>query len=192
MSKLIVDSSTKTLYIAFVDDKNNYDEKYIEGRNDHAKNIVSKIDEILKKHNTTINELDSIYCGVGPGSYTGVRMAVVVGKMVAVNTSVKLYSISSLYLMASGYDGKVLPYIDARRGNSFNALYNNDELALAEALRPTEDIINSNKDYKPVSEDMIKVNPLKVIAKATIVNNPHGFVPNYLRETEAERNLAHD
>ena len=101
MSKLIVDSSTKTLYIALVDEDKVVEEMYICGRNDHAKNIVSKIDEILKKHNKSILELEGIYCGVGPGSYTGVRMAVVVGKMVCTNTNVKLYGFSSLYLIAS-------------------------------------------------------------------------------------------
>ena len=191
MSKLIVDSSTKTLYIALVDEDKVVEEMYICGRNDHAKNIVSKIDEILNKHNKSILELEGIYCGVGPGSYTGVRMAVVVGKMVCANTNVKLYGFSSLYLIASGYDGKTLPYIDARRGNSFNALYDGNKLVLEEALRPTDETINSYKDYMLISEDMIKVNPLKVIESASICNNPHGFVPNYLRETEAERNL-HD
>ncbi|MCR5706480.1 MAG: tRNA (adenosine(37)-N6)-threonylcarbamoyltransferase complex dimerization subunit type 1 TsaB [Acholeplasmatales bacterium] len=191
MSKLIVDSSTKTLYIALVDKDKLVEEMYIEGRNDHAKNIVSKIDEILKKNNINIGELEGIYCGVGPGSYTGVRMAVTVGKMVSTNTNVKLYGFSSLYLIASGYDGKTLPYIDARRGNSFNALYDGMNIVLPEALRPTEDTIKENKDYRPISEDMIKVDPIKVIKSSTICDNPHGFVPNYLRETEAERNL-HD
>lgn len=191
MNRLIVDSSTKTLYIALVSDNTLLEEMYIEGRMDHAINIVSKIDEILKKHSLNIKNLDGIYCGVGPGSYTGVRMAVVVGKMVTVNTNVKLYSFSSLFLISSGYSGKVLPYIDARRGNSFNALYDGMDLIVEEALRPTEEFIENNKDYKAISEDMIKVDPIKVISSSKLCDNPHGFVPNYLRETEAERNL-HD
>ena len=191
MNRLIVDSSTKTLYIALVSDNTLLEEMYIEGIMDHSINIVSKIDEILKKHSLNIKNLDGIYCGVGPGSYTGVRMAVVVGKMVAVNTNVKLYSFSSLFLISSGYSGKVLPYIDARRGNSFNALYDGMDLIVVEALRPTEEFIENNKDYKAISEDMIKVDPIKVISSSKLCDNPHGFVPNYLRETEAERNL-HD
>ncbi len=191
MNKLIVDSSTKTLYIALVSDLKVIEEMYILGRSDHATNIVLKIDEILKNHNLNVSDLEGIYCGVGPGSYTGVRMAVTVGKMVSTNTNVKLYAFSSLFLLSSGYSGKVLPYIDARRGNSFNALYDDMKLILEEGLRNTEDTINNHKDYMAVSEDMIKVDPIKVIKSATLCENPHGFVPNYLRETEAERNL-HD
>lgn len=189
MYKLILDTSTKTLYCALLNDSNVIQEHYIEGRNDHAKNVVSIVEKVLKDNNINVCDLSEIYAGVGPGSYTGVRMAVCVAKMLATNINATLYGVSSLYLMSSGYDGKVLPYIDARRGNSFNALYDNGTLVLEEKLRETEATINSNTEYKAISEDMIKVNPLNVVSHAVKCDNPHGFVPNYLRETEAERNL---
>jgi tRNA threonylcarbamoyladenosine biosynthesis protein TsaB len=192
MYKLLVDSSTKTLYIALVLDNKVLEEMYIEGRNDHAKNIVSKIDEILKNNNIKVEDLEGVYVGVGPGSYTGVRMAVTVGKMIATNTNVLLYGFSSLYMQQSGYDGKVLSYIDARRGNSFNVVYNNGSEEISEGMRSTTEMFLNYPDYKVVSEDNIKVNPIKVINHSTLCKNPHGFVPNYLRETEAERNLHHD
>lgn len=189
MYRLILDTATKTLYAALLNDNNIISENYIEGRNDYAKNVVSIIDIMLKENGIDINMVDEIYVGVGPGSYTGVRMAVTVGKMIATNTRAKLYKFSSLFMLSSGYDGKVLPYIDARRGNSFNALYDNSNIVLEEALRNTEDTINQNTKFKPISEDMIKVDPLKVIKNSIIENNPHSLIPNYLRETEAERNL---
>ena len=46
MYSLIVDSSTKILYVALVNDDSIIYEKYVEGRNDHAKNIVFCIIEI--------------------------------------------------------------------------------------------------------------------------------------------------
>lgn len=192
MYSMIVDSSTKTLYIGLVKDSKVIDERYVSGRNDHAKNILATIENVLSKANIKINELDRIICGVGPGSYTGVRMAVTVGKMIATNTNVKLYSISTLYLMSSGYNGRVVAYIDARRGNSFSAAYLDDNLECDEALRNTLEFLEEYKDYTKVSEDNIKVDALKVINKAIRYDNPHGFVPNYLRETEAERNKKHD
>ncbi len=192
MYNLIVDSSTKTLYVALLTENEVISERYLVGKNDHAKNILVQIEEILKSNNLEISKLDRIICGQGPGSYTGVRMAVTIGKMVAVNSNVKLYGISTLYLMSSYYDGKVLSYIDARRGNSFNAVYDNDIEVLTEGLRPTLDILKEYNDYQIVDEDSFKVNPLKVLKKAKLINNPHGFIPNYLRETEAERNKKND
>lgn len=189
MYKLILDTATKTLYAALLNDEKILSEKYIEGRNDHAKNVVDVVDKILKENNITVSDLSGVYVGVGPGSYTGVRMAVTVGKMISTNTLAKLYSFSSLYMLSSGYDGKVLPYIDARRGNSFNALYDNDKIILEDSLRNTEEVFNKYLDYQKISEDMIKVNPIKVVNSSKEEKNPHGLVPNYLRETEAERNL---
>ena len=189
MYSLILDSATKNLYICLLKDDKVLEEIYIKGQNDHSKNIVSKLDLILKNSNITPNDLDEIIVGYGPGSYTGVRMAVTVGKMISTNTLAKLYSFSSLYMLSSGYDGKVLPYIDARRGNSFNALYDNDKIILEDSLRNTEEVFNKYLDYQKISEDMIKVNPIKAVNSSKEEKNPHGLVPNYLRETEAERNL---
>lgn len=189
MYKMILDTATHTLYASLLRDDEILEEYYIEGRNDHAKNVVDVVDKMLKNSNLNINDIDEFYAGIGPGSYTGVRMAVTVGKMISTNTKARLYSFSSLYMMSSGYDGKVLPYIDARRGNSFNALYDGEEIVLEEALRSTEETINNNSLYKPIDESMIKVNPIKLMRSASLCENPHGLAPNYLRDTEAERNL---
>ena len=189
MFKLILDTATKTLYAALLKDDEIFSEEYIEGRNDHAKNVVSVVEKLLKENGITPNDLNEVYVGIGPGSYTGVRMAVTVGKMIATNTKARLYSFSSLYMMSSGYEGDVLSFIDARRGNSFNAAYSNDKIILEEGLRSSEETFEKYNDYKKISEDDIKVNPLKVIKNSKYENNPHGLVPNYLRETEAERNL---
>ena len=126
MYDLILDSSTKILYISLVKDEKVVYEKYLEGKNDHAKNIVYMVDEALKSENIDAFKLDKIIVGYGPGSYTGVRMAVTVAKMIAVFANVKLYTISTLLLMASGEKDLVKASIDARRGNAFSFVYVND------------------------------------------------------------------
>ena len=80
MYTLIIDSATKVLYHALVKDDKVVKEIYTKGQNDHAKNIVSLIEKMLKEENITVDNLDKIVCGIGPGSYTGVRMAVTVTK----------------------------------------------------------------------------------------------------------------
>lgn len=192
MYTLILDSATKTLYVALVKDNNVLKEIYLEGRNDHAKNIVLKVEEILNENNIKAFDLDNILVGIGPGSYTGVRMAVTVCKMLSVFGNKDLYSISTLKLMASGYKGRVLTRIDARRSNSFGMILNtlNDEYIIDEAMYDTNELLNHEFDFY-VTEDNFKVDPIYCINHMVKVNEPHLLVPNYLRETEAERNL-HD
>lgn len=190
MYTLILDSATKTLYVALLKDNTVLKEIYLEGRNDHAKNIVLKVEEILNENNIKAFDLDDIIVGIGPGSYTGVRMAVTVCKMLSVFGNKNLYSISTLKLMASGYEGKVLTRIDARRGNSFGMILdtNNDEYIINEGMYPTDELLDKEYDFD-VTEDNIRVNPIYCLNHKEKVDEPHLLVPNYLRDTEAERNL---
>ena len=191
MKTLILDSATKVLYTALVIDEKIIYESYINGQNDHAKSIVYEIDLACKKASINLIDIDRVVVGIGPGSYTGVRMAVSVGKMIAtMEKRIELYSISTLLLMISGLNGVVRASIDARRGNCFGCIYdlNKDSYVINEGL-----ILKSNLDEilvdAEVNEKEYKVDPFKVISLATKVIEPRTLVPNYLRDTEAERNL---
>ena len=148
---------------------------------------VYKALEITK---TDPKKIDKVIVTIGPGSYTGVRMAVSVAKMMSVFAKIKLYSISTLELMSSGYSGKVLASIDARRGNAFAAIIDVDtaNYVLEEGLHEYVKLDEENVDFK-VNETNYKVNAIYCINNSKEVEEPHLLVPNYLRDTEAERNL---
>ena len=193
MNSLIIDTSTKYLYIALVKDDVVLSEKIFEGSKNHAGNSVYQIDLLLKEFNLKTSDLDNVYCGYGPGSYTGVRISVTIAKMLASFLDVNLYKVSSLFLAGSGYDNKnVAVMFDARRGNSFCGCYG--ENYIEDKLRSNEEflnLVNSYEDLIVVNESNFKVNPLKVIKNATKVGDVEAFVPSYLRITEAEYNLRH-
>jgi tRNA threonylcarbamoyladenosine biosynthesis protein TsaB len=193
MNSLIIDTSTKYLYIALVKDDVVLSEKIFEGSKNHAGNSVYQIDLLLKEFNLKTSDLDNVYCGYGPGSYTGVRISVTIAKMLASFLDVNLYKVSSLFLAGSGYDNKnVAVMFDARRGNSFCGCYG--ENFIEDKLRSNEEflnLVNSYDDLIVVNESNFKVNPLKVIENATKVDDVEAFVPSYLRITEAEYNLRH-
>ena len=191
MKTLILDSATNKLYVSLVIDEIVVYETYTSSEKGHAKTIMVEIENACKKGGIELINVDKVIVGIGPGSYTGVRMAVTVGKMMATMAeSIKLYSISTLVLMASGYEGIVLSTIDARRGNCFGMIYdmNSDSYIQNEALYERALLENNEFNYK-VDENEYKVNPLKVISLASMVDEPRTLVPNYLRDTEAERNL---
>lgn len=187
MITLILDSATPTLYVSLVENEKVIYEKYQTGKNEHSKYIVSLIEEGLKLNNLSIDSLNKIVVGVGPGSYTGVRMAVSIAKMFGSFKSIPVYAVSTLYLMGSNYAEEVAVKIDARRNNVFGMIYDykNNKYILEEGLYPNEDV-NSNII---VLENNFKVNPIKCIKNTALVENIDTLSPNYLRETEAERNL---
>ena len=193
MNSLVIDTSTKYLYIALVRDNAILAEKVFEGSKNHAGNSVYQIDLLLKEFGLQTKDLDNVYCGYGPGSYTGVRISVTIAKMLASFANINLYAISSLFLAGSGYDNmNVAVMFDARRGNSFCACYGKN--MIEDKLRNHEEfinIVNEFEDLVVVNESNFKVNPLKVMENATKVEDVEAFVPNYLRITEAEYNLRH-
>lgn len=194
MYSLIIDTSTKYLYLALVSNDKVISERIFEGSKNHAGNSVYQLDLMLKENNLTIDDVKAIYCGKGPGSYTGLRISVTIAKMLASFKDIKLYSVSSLFLAGSGYDNKnVAVLFDARRGNSFSACFG--ETYISDKLRDTNEFIDAVKDLediKIVYENDFKVNPIKVIQNSTELSNPDEFVPDYLRITEAEYNLEHN
>lgn len=194
MNSLIIDTSTKYLYIGLVQDDKVLAERIFEGSKNHAGNSVYQIDLLLKEFGLNTSNIDNVYCGYGPGSYTGVRISVTIAKMLASFSDINLYGISSLFLAGSGYDNKnVAVMFDARRGNSFCACYG--EVEINDKLRNNEEFLNmlsEANDLVLVKEENFKVNPLKVVKHAFRVNDVEAFVPNYLRITEAEYNLRNN
>lgn len=193
MYTLILDSATKRLYCALLKDRKLLFEKYVSGKNDHAKYVVDVVNEALNENKITVDNLGELIVGIGPGSYTGVRMAVTVMKMFSTFKEIPLYKISTLKMMSSTFDGITLSYIDARHGNVFASIYDtiNDRYLVEEGIYVLDELKALIYEYE-VNEDTYEVNPQFVLRHKEKVENPDLLVPNYLRDTEAERNLKND
>lgn len=92
----------------------------------HATHVHPLIDEMLAVLGLDARELTGILVGVGPGSYTGVRIGVTAAKSLAWALSVPVVGISSLAAMAHVRlvgPGLVAAVVDARRGEAYAGLY---------------------------------------------------------------------
>ena len=85
-------------------------------------------------------DLDAIAVGVGPGTFTGLRIGIATARALATAAGLPLRRVSSLGALAAGIDSLVrLPLIDARRGEVFAALYEGErEFWPPLVLRPEE------------------------------------------------------
>ena len=153
------------------------------------------LEALLSTHRLTPKAIHEIYVGVGPGSYTGIRIGVVVAKMLGWSLKIPVYEVSSLALMASSVDDDtiILPYIDARRGHAFTGVYQLEN-GLLKRLKEDQyshfETFKSHVDYDKIIDfgkpDMTKLFHSTLVKK---VDNIHHLSPVYLRETEAERQL---
>ena len=194
-SKLLaIDTATKSIYLALVIDGVVVDSINQEGASNHSVTIMPLIDQLLKKQFLTLRMIEGILVGIGPGSYTGVRIGVAIAKMIGYLNPIEIYTFSSLALLATVSDSNdVLAYIDARRGNAFLATFSQKK-SLLNVLQ--EDCLVNFDEYKKALKSSFDEiyegtpNIIKLINSdlLTKVEDVHALVPNYLQITEAERN----
>ncbi len=120
-----------------------------EGR-DHAQKLASFIDELLRENDIDADELDAVAVGMGPGSYTGLRIGTSVAKGICYGADKPLIGVSSLKSLAmvavEDYNAGIIecgpiedmllcPMIDARRMEVYSAVYDSagNELSPVEA-----------------------------------------------------------
>lgn len=124
---LAFDTSTSVLSVALVRDREIVAEYAETAHRNHSAALVPAIDRVLQEAGTEVAGLKAIAVGRGPGSYTGVRIAVTVAKTLAWSAGVKLIGVSSLRTIAAGAMAEegdwIVPLIDARRGHAYTALF---------------------------------------------------------------------
>ena len=109
-----------------------------EGR-DHAKRVGVFVDELLRENGVAPDELDAIAVGMGPGSYTGLRIGVSFAKGMCYGLQIPLVAVGSLDALAAvaiedneagildveNWDDAILcPMVDARRMEVYTRLFN--------------------------------------------------------------------
>jgi tRNA threonylcarbamoyladenosine biosynthesis protein TsaB len=89
-----------------------------------ARELMPAVAGVLERSGLSWDQLDVIAVGIGPGSFTGLRIGVATARALAHAGELELRPVSSLAALAAGIDGDArLPLIDARRGELFAALY---------------------------------------------------------------------
>ncbi len=126
MTILAVDSSALTATVAVLKDGKIKGEISFTTSLTHSETVMPMIDEVLRKTNLTINDIDLFACSEGPGSFTGLRIGIGTVKGLAYGLGKKVCGVSTLEALAynmSYTDYLIAPIMDARRGQVYNALY---------------------------------------------------------------------
>jgi tRNA threonylcarbamoyladenosine biosynthesis protein TsaB len=96
----------------------------------HSRLLQPALADLLDKAGMTASDIEGLVLGVGPGSYTGVRLAVSTAKAMALALGVPVLPVSTLWAMAeTACPGQppqpvlVMPLLYARRKRAFGAIY---------------------------------------------------------------------
>jgi tRNA threonylcarbamoyladenosine biosynthesis protein TsaB len=95
-----LDTSGYTNAVGIVNDNKVLADRSFPAKTDSLEQIVANIDDVLKGAGLTIEKVDGIGVGLGPGSWTGIRVGVTVGKMLAFAAGKPVAGISTLESLA--------------------------------------------------------------------------------------------
>ncbi|ABG41319.1 peptidase M22, glycoprotease [Paraglaciecola sp. T6c] len=127
MNLLIIDTATEACSVALTNNGQQFDQFEICPQQ-HSQRILPMIDGLLKEASTTLNEIDYLGFGQGPGSFTGVRIATGILQGLALGTDLHVVGVSTLAAMAQQAITEhqaqdVFCAIDARMGEVYFAHY---------------------------------------------------------------------
>ena len=126
MNILAIDTSALTATAAILSDDTLLGEISTTTKLTHSQTIMPMIDELLKKVNLDISDIDLFACSEGPGSFTGLRIGIGTIKGLAYGLGKPVVGVSTLAALAHNIaytDLVISPIMDARRGQVYNALY---------------------------------------------------------------------
>ena len=162
MKLLAFDTSSKALSVAILEDETLLAETTLTIKKNHSITLMPVIDFLMQQIDLTPKDLDRIVVAEGPGSYTGLRIAVATAKTLAHTLGIELVGVSSLLaLVPDDLEGLVVPVMDARRNNVYAGFYQEDQLVAPEGHFPFEEVLEQVQrrvSRSPLSE---KSRPLR-------------------------------
>jgi tRNA threonylcarbamoyladenosine biosynthesis protein TsaB len=127
MKVLGIDTSGYANAIGVVDGNRILADFTFEARNDSLEKIVANIDFVLKEANLTLDDIQGFGVGLGPGSWTGIRVGVTVAKILAFSADKPVSGVPTLEVLAynaRNIPGIICPIINAGAGDTvYAALY---------------------------------------------------------------------
>ena len=126
MLTLAFETSAKAASVALLEGSKLLGESYQNTGLTHSQTLMVMAEDLLKSCGYTPRQVQAVAVAAGPGSFTGIRIGVAAAKGFAWGGELPCYGVSTLEAMARTlgiYEGYVMPVMDARRNQVYNALF---------------------------------------------------------------------
>ena len=192
MLTLCIDTAYKYLTCVLIEDDRiiaSYSEECFKHQSEE---VFVALKKIFDQSGKSRSDIYSICISEGPGSYTGVRIAMSIAKTIGEVKPCDVYTISTLRLYAACQEN-VLVLMDARAGRAYYGIYNKDEIIKDDDVKPLEEIetlgytivgdgslLDFNDDFGNIPDAFLKTKHLWKKA-----DNIAYLTPKYLKESES-------
>ncbi len=142
MKILAVDTATRSGSVALTDAGNLIAELTVGEVGTHSEWLLGAIDTLIKRAGLEASDIDLLALGIGPGSFTGLRIGVSVIKGLSWSLDKPVIGVSTLEAMAMNVSYPsvdICPVLDARKKEVYTALFRSQGHGSDKLLRVTED-----------------------------------------------------
>ena len=123
----------------------------------HSELLTSSIQNILNENDLDVNGLSAVSVGIGPGSFTGLRIGISVAKGLCYPHNIDLIGISSLKIIANSVikeNKNIISLIKDKGEHYYISKYSND---LKEIVEPKIKLIDRDYIFNIVDDDSVIV-----------------------------------
>lgn len=135
MTFLALDTSGTFCVLALADDGGSVQAvSLFQSKRSLSRRLLGEVDGLLSRNGLTLADMTAFAVGLGPGSFTGVRVGVTTAKTLAQVLEKPLVGVGTLDAYAealAGLAGAVLPVLPSRRGEVYAAVYERGQSAEA-------------------------------------------------------------
>lgn len=197
MITILLDSSNTNLSVGIARDNLLLEYISYEAWQRQSEYMIPELDKLLSKYNVSRDEIKEVMVAKGPGSYTGVRIAITIAKTIATALDAKLYAVSSLRVQKACKNPSIC-LINARSGCSYIGVYEDDKVLLFDQIMKNEDVLNYIKEHPNYSvcgdvkylglEGVISNNIQEMLSLKNVLDpvNPLSLKPVYMKEEYAK------
>ena len=150
MYSLLLDSANRDLNVGLAKDNQIIDRISYQAWQRQSELMAVEVDAILKRNNISAKDIGEVVVTIGPGSYTGIRIALTIAKTMAFALNLKIYAVSSLISQKAPHQGTI-SVINARSNRSYVAIYDADgQVLVEEKVWPNDELIawiKGNADF---------------------------------------------
>ena len=149
MITVLLDSSNTNLSVGIAKDNLLLDYVSYDAWQRQSEYMIVELNKLLEKHNVQKEDIKEVIVAKGPGSYTGVRIAITIAKTIAVALEAKLYAVSSLRVQKDGVRPSIC-LINARSGRSYVGVYEDQKILLDDCIMKNDEVLvylSEHPDY---------------------------------------------
>lgn len=192
MLTLCIDTAYKHLTCALIKDDEILSKVCMPCFKKQSEELFITLKQVFDDAKIERKDIDSICISEGPGSYTGIRIAMTLAKTMGETLPCDVYTISTLRLYAAG-EANTMVIMNARADRAYMGIYNNNEIIIDDHVEEISKInpmsynivgdgilVNKTDNYPDIADAFLKTKPVW-----NKVDNIAYLVPKYLKESES-------